>query len=93
MRNAECGMRNGKKEVKIPNSTFRIPNWVPPDRPAHPAEARRGSPERILFPPMLFARNALAPGPQAFFPLRKRVAKVKGGKRKKSIAGFFKAVI
>jgi hypothetical protein len=42
---------------------------------------------------MLFARNALAPGPQAFFPLRKRVAKVKGGKRKKSIAGFFKAVI
>jgi len=29
---------------------------------------------------MLFARNALAPGPQAFFPIRKRVAKVKGGK-------------
>jgi hypothetical protein len=24
MRNADCGMRNGKKEAKILNSTFRI---------------------------------------------------------------------
>jgi hypothetical protein len=30
------------------------------------AEAR-GYPERILFPPMLFAPNALASGPQACF--------------------------
>jgi len=30
MRNAEW-----EKEERIPNSTFRIPNWVAPDRPAN----------------------------------------------------------
>jgi len=34
----------------------------------------------IHFPLMLFARNPLAPGPQAYYPPGKRVAKVKGGK-------------
>jgi hypothetical protein len=28
------GNAEWKKEVRIPNSTFRIPNWVTPDRPA-----------------------------------------------------------
>ena len=42
MRNAECGMRNGKKESKsfrIPDSEFRI--WQGPIGPPHPAEAGR----------------------------------------------------
>jgi hypothetical protein len=33
----------------------------------------------MLFPPMLFARNALASGPQARFCPGKRMEKVKGG--------------
>jgi len=33
-----------------------------------------------LYEPTLFAHNALAPGPQASFPFRKRVAKMEGGK-------------
>jgi hypothetical protein len=42
---------------------------------------------------MLFARNALASGPQARLFAEKVMAKVKVGKRKKSVAGFSKAVI
>jgi len=30
MRNADCGMRNGKKEVKIPNSEFGNARWARP---------------------------------------------------------------
>jgi hypothetical protein len=48
--------------------------------PPHFAEARRESPERNLFPPMLFPRNALASGPQAFFFAEKGTAKVKWDK-------------
>jgi hypothetical protein len=50
------------------------------ERGASPCGSTVGSPLRILFPPMLFVRNALAPGPQGCFPAGKRVAKVKGGK-------------
>jgi hypothetical protein len=48
--------------------------------PPHSAEARGGFPERILFPPMLFPRNALVSGPQACFFAEKTIAKVKMGK-------------
>ena len=48
-------------------------------RPPHSAEAWRGVPERILFPPMLFARNALAPEPQAYFFADKAIEKAREG--------------
>jgi len=57
-------MRNGKKTK---NSEFHIPNLVTPDRPASFGGKTIGSPAEILFPPMLFPRNALAFGPQACF--------------------------
>jgi hypothetical protein len=39
-----------------------------------------GSPGGILFPPMLFARNTLASGPQTCFRAEKEFKKVKVGK-------------
>ena len=80
MRNVECGMRNGKKESR--NSEFHIPDseFGTPDGPASPCGSTGGSPERILFPPMLFPRNALASGPQACFFAEKAIARMKVGK-------------
>jgi hypothetical protein len=37
--------------------------------------------QAILFPPMLFPRNALASGPQVYFFAEKAIAKAKGGKQ------------
>ena len=51
-----------------------------PDRPASPCGSTGGSPERILFPPMLFPRNALASGPQVCFFAEKATASVKVSK-------------
>jgi hypothetical protein len=72
---AECGMEKGTK-----NSEFPIPNLIAPDGPASFCGSTGGSPEAILFPPMLFARSALASGPQARFFAEKAIAKVKVGK-------------
>jgi len=63
-------------EFRNPHSEFALP-----DGPAPFCGSTGGSPYRILFPPMLFARNPLAPGPQACFPTGKRVAKVKGARK------------
>jgi len=52
--------------------------WAP-DGPAAPCGSKKVTPRKILFPPMLFARNALASGPQAGFFAAKGIAKV--GKR------------
>jgi hypothetical protein len=71
-----------KKKQRIPNSTFRIPNSLTPDGPASVCGSTGGSPDRILFPPMLFARNALASGPQACILAEKAIAKAKGDKPK-----------
>jgi len=73
-------MRNGKKEVKIPNSTFRIPNWVTPDGPASFCGNPIGSLAGIFLPPMLFPRNTLPFGPQACFSAEKNRSETKGGK-------------
>jgi hypothetical protein len=43
------------------------------------------NPQSEIPGPMLFARNALAPGPQACFPRGKRVAKVKVGKNRPQV--------
>jgi hypothetical protein len=39
-----------------------------------------GPPPGILFPPMLFARNALTSGPQAYLYPGKKIERVKVGK-------------
>ena len=76
--NAECRLRNA--EWKKGSKEFRIPNWVTPGGPAPFCGGPGRSPSGFLFPPMLFARNALAPGPQTCFPTGKSATKVKGGK-------------
>jgi len=51
-----------------------------PDGPAWFCGETIGPPAGILFPPMLFAPNALASGPQARFSAEEKGTKVKGGK-------------
>jgi len=51
-----------------------------PDRPASFCGKTIGPPAGSLFPPMLFAHNGLASGPQARFSADKKGTKVKGGK-------------
>jgi hypothetical protein len=73
-------MRNGKKEPR--NSEFHIPDseFGTPDGPASSCGSTGGSPGQILFPPMLFPRNALVSGPQVCFSAGKRIAKANGSK-------------
>jgi hypothetical protein len=77
-------------------------DWAP-DGPASLCGGTDGSPGGVLFPPMLFARNALASRPQAGLCPGKRIAKVKGGKLSsawyitcgpevRSLPGFFKII-
>jgi hypothetical protein len=49
-----------------------------PDRPASFCGKMMGTPAGILFPPMLFAHNGLASGPQARFSAEKRKQKIRG---------------
>jgi len=51
-----------------------------PDGPASFCGETIGPPAGILFPPMLFAPNGLASGPQARFSAEEKGTKVKGGK-------------
>jgi len=48
------------------------------DRPAWFCGKTIGAPAGILFPPMLFAHNGLASGPQARFSVEEKGTKVKG---------------
>jgi hypothetical protein len=69
--NAEFRLRNAewqKRKRIIPNSTFRIPNSVTPDRPAASCGSQSKPPRRGPARPMLFAQKLLAPGPQAKHP-------------------------
>ena len=50
-----------------------------PGRPASFCGKTIGPPAGILFPPMLFAHNGLASGPQARFSVEEKGIKVKGG--------------
>jgi hypothetical protein len=50
-----------------------------PDGPAPFCGSMAGSPGGILFPPMLFPRNALPSGPRVCFRAEKRFTKVKVG--------------
>ena len=54
-------------------------DWVA-DGPAPFCGSTGGSSSGIFFPPMLFARHALASGPQPCLCPWKRISKVKGGK-------------
>jgi len=48
------------------DSVVGAPGWAP-DRPASFCGKMMGTPAGILFPPMLFAHNGLASGPQDRF--------------------------
>jgi hypothetical protein len=64
------------------NSVVGAPGRAP-DRPASLCGKTIGPPAGILFPPMLFAHNGLASGPQAWFSAEEKGTKVKGGKKKR----------
>jgi hypothetical protein len=69
--NAECRVRNAewqKRKQRIPNSTFRIPNLVAPERPASSSGSWSKPPGRGPTRPMLFEHKALAPGPRPKHP-------------------------
>jgi hypothetical protein len=55
-----------------------------PDPPASSCGETIGPPAGILFPPMLFAPNGLASGPQARFSAEEKGTKVKVGKDSRS---------
>jgi hypothetical protein len=57
------------------------------------AETQQGLRLQFFSPPMLFPRNALASGPQAYFSGEKGSGKVRGGKRKIAIDTAFLAKI
>jgi len=95
MRNADCGMRTGKKELKnfefhIPNSEFDSARWARlqiaecrmrnADCKRKPKKSAMRNPQSEITRPMLFSRNALASEPQAYFLAKKEIAKMKGGK-------------
>jgi hypothetical protein len=83
-RNVECGMarKDAKNsEFPIPNSEFGNARWARPS-----CGSTGGSPGEILFPPMLFARAALASGPQVYLCPGKRIAKMKGGREEFHVA-------
>jgi hypothetical protein len=84
MCNAECGMQNEKKKNSGFYSQFRNPHseFALPDAPAAFCGNTRGPSSGFLSRPMLFARNALASGPQGCFLEENAIAIVKVDKRK-----------
>jgi len=75
--NAECRLRNAewKKEIKIPNSTFRIPNLHRLMGPPHPAE-EQGDLRSEFFSRRCFLRvTPLLPGHKLAFPEEKESQK------------------
>jgi hypothetical protein len=71
-------------------SVVGTPGWAP-DAPAPFCGSTAGSPNPILFPPMLFARIAPAPGPQHYLFAEKAIAKV--GKEIHFIDSFLEPVL
>jgi hypothetical protein len=61
------------------NSVVGAPGRAP-DWPASFCGKPIGPPAGILFPPMLFAHNGLAPGPQARFSVEEKGIKVEVSK-------------